>query len=117
MAIGTYNIANHIKGDTFDGVQFTLQNTSDSLPIDLTGCLLKIQFRYRNKIGKVQKELNIGTGITLVDAVNGIFKIDPFIIDWNPDTYYYDVETTFTNGVVKTYIEGMVTIIQDTTNG
>ena len=66
---------------------------------------------------RLKKEITDGVGITVEDALNGIFKIDAFIIDWTPDLYYYDVEITFLNGVVKTYIQGTLKVIQDITNG
>ena len=95
----------------------TLQNSGTLTPIDITGATIKIQFRYRSKVGAIKKEITDGVGITVEDALNGIFKIDAFIIDWTPDLYYYDVEITFLNGVVKTYIQGTLKVIQDITNG
>ena len=108
-------IDDQYKGDTYDGVQFTLLNTEDSSPIDLTGVNIKIQFRYHSKIGGVQKEISNGNGVTISDAINGIFSIDSFLIDWAPDIYYFDVQTTFLNGVVRTYIQGTIKVIQDIT--
>ena len=114
---GIVNINNHYKGDTFDGIRYTILNSSDNLPIDLTAATIKSQFRKSAKKGTVIKEVTDGVGITISDAVNGIFEIDSFIIDWEVSTYYYDIEITFSNGVVKTYIEGTLTVIQDITNG
>tara|TARA_R110002153_G_scaffold59259_2_gene161951 strand:- start:5906 stop:6262 length:357 start_codon:yes stop_codon:yes gene_type:complete len=110
-------IDNQYKGDTYDGVQFTLLNTQDNTPIDLTGVAIKSQFRYDSKIGGIQKEITDGNGITIDDAVNGVFSIDSFIIDWSPDIYYFDVQITFANGIVRTYIQGTIKVIQDITNG
>ena len=93
----TYNILDQYKNDTFDGVRYTLQNSGTLTPIDLTGATIRIQFRYRSKVGQVKKEITDGVGITVEDAVNGIFKIDAFIIDWTPDLYYYDVEITLSD--------------------
>ena len=110
-------INNQYKGDTYDGIQFTLLNSSDSLPIDLTSVSIKSQFRVNSKDGNLIKEITNGAGITIVDAINGVFKIDSFIIDWSPSVYYYDIEITFSNGVVKTYIQGSLKVIQDVTYG
>lgn len=110
-------IDNQYKGDTYDGVQFTLLNTEDNSPIDLTGVNIKIQFRYNSKIGDLQKEINNGDGVTISDAVNGVFSIDPFLIDWKPDLYFFDIQITFLNGIVRTYIQGTIKVIQDVTNG
>ena len=105
------------KGDTYDGVQFTLLNTEDSSPIDLTGVIMKTQFRYVSKKGSIEKEITTGDGITILDAVNGIFKIDSFTIDWAPAAYYYDIEMTFSSGIIRTYIEGTIKVAQDVTYG
>ena len=110
-------IDNQYKGDTYDGVQFTLLNTENSSPIDLTGVAIKIQFRYDSKIGGIQKEITNGNGVTISNAVAGIFSIDSFLIDWSPDIYYFDIQMTFPNGVVRTYIQGTIKVIQDITNG
>lgn len=115
--IQKYNIPEHYKGDTFDGVQFTIINNDDSLPIDLTDVEIDIKFRKGREVGTVIKSLSVDNGITKVDSINGIFKIDSFVLDWNVDTYYYDIQFTYSNGVIKTYIKGTVRIIQDVTYG
>jgi hypothetical protein len=112
----TVILDNQYKGDTYDGVQFTLLGTG-SVPIDLTGAAIKSQFRHLSKTGRIVKEVTDGAGITVSDAVNGIFQIDSFIIDWAAATYYYDIEITFLSGVVRTYIQGTLTTTQDVTNG
>ncbi|SEH05268.1 hypothetical protein [Candidatus Venteria ishoeyi] len=113
----TYNIENHCKGDTFAGIQFTILNTTDSTPIDLTGVAIKTQFRKHSKTGKVVKEIETENGITITNAVNGVFKFNAFVIDWSAGVYYYDIEFTFSDGTIVTYLEGTLTIIQDVTNG
>jgi|TARA_R110000868_G_scaffold120688_1_gene320400 hypothetical protein len=112
-----YKIKNQYKNDTFDGVRFTVIASDTLLPIDLTNVSIKTQFRYRTETGKIEKTITDLDGITIEDAVNGIFKFDAFIVDWVADVYYYDVQFTYSNGVVKTYIKGTVKVIQDITNG
>ena len=54
----------------------------------------------------------------MTDAANGMFEIDKFTpIDFAVGTYYYDVETTFPNGDIKTYVGGTFKVLQDVTNG
>lgn len=113
---GVYNIADHYKGDTFDGVQFTIINSTDSLPINITGCLIKIQFKKNSNNGSIIKEITEISGITIIDAINGVFKINPFLIDWDEGRYLYDVQITFPDLSVRTYIKGTILIIQDTTS-
>jgi hypothetical protein len=110
-------INDQYKGDTYDGIQFTILNTEDNSPIDLTGVSIRSQFRFGSKTGGIQKEITNGDGITLSDAVNGVFSIDSFLVDWAADFYYYDIEITFPNGIVRTYIQGNIKVIQDVTYG
>jgi cytoplasmic iron level regulating protein YaaA (DUF328/UPF0246 family) len=112
-----YKIPNHYKGDTFNGLQFTVLNTVGLTAIDLTDVVIKSEFKLNNKRGQTVQTFIIDTGLTVTDALNGVFQIDPFILDWGISTYYYDIEFTFPNGRIITYIDGTIKIIQDVTNG
>jgi len=116
MIPAVYNIPNQYKGDTFDGLQFTLQ-LEDLTPISLVGASLKCQFRPTSKKHPVAKEITNVSGITVSNAALGIFSIDSFLVDLEVSIYYYDIQVTFSSGVVKTYIEGTISIIQDVTYG
>ena len=105
----------HIKGDTFEGVQFTLINSTTATPIDLTSATIRVQFRKKKITWSLIKEITTTSGVTITDAVNGVFVIDSFILDWVEDRYYYDVEVTFPSGLIKTYIKGSIYIAQDIT--
>lgn len=111
----TYNFPDHYKGDTFNGMQFTLKDTVSEDAIDLTDVLIYIQFRRGSKIGQIVKDLSIGQGITLTDAINGIFRIDPFINNWAVSIYFYDVQMKFANEVIRTYVTGTQNLVQDVT--
>lgn len=113
---GVYKIKDHYKGDTFDGVEFTILDGMDNSPINITNSAIKIQFRKSSNTGNLVKEINIGSGITVVNAVGGVFRINSFLLNWDSGIHYYDVQITFPNNVVKTYIKGEILIIQDTTN-
>ena len=99
-----------LRNDTFNGVRFTL-----SPPTDLTGASIRTQFRKGGKTNSVAKDLSIGAGITIENLTEGIFVWDPFIMDLPVYNYYYDVQITYATGEVKTYIEGTIQVIQDTT--
>ena len=101
------------KGDTWNGVQF--QYILNDTPIDLTGSVIKIEFRFLQKEGQLTATLTIGNGITLTDAQNGIFVIDPILITWKVGTHFFDIQLTDNTGIVKTYVEGIFTITQDIT--
>ena len=111
--IATFNLKNRIKNDTSNSVEFIYKDGDDN-PIDITLWSFRIQFRYRSKKGMVVLDVTNGNGITLTDPTNGKFELDEFDLDWEVDTYYYDIEATF-GTEVKTYLQGTMKVCQDTT--
>ena len=103
-----------MRGDTFNAVQFTL--LSDAVPIDLTGCVIRMFLRKNAKTGQIYRTFsnNVG-GITVITPTSGIFQIDQFLADMPAAVYYYDIEIRFPGGVVKTYLSGILDIQQDVT--
>lgn len=113
--IGKYNFKSHYKGDTWDGAVFTFTD-QDSNPIDLTGSTIRMKFRKGNINGAVSLSLDsLGNGIILSDAVNGVVTIQSRILDINSGLHFYDMEITFADSRVKTYVKGNITITQDIT--
>ena len=108
-----YNIRDQYKGDTFNGVQFTISNQDGA--IDLTSATIRTQFRRKTETGQVVKTITESDGITVTDAANGIIQFDAFDINWIADIYHYDIEITFVSGVIRTYVKGTLLLIQDTT--
>ena len=105
---------NHTKGDTLDVKKFELVYDVNGDVVDLTNATIRIQFRKRNKYGKLAKEFSVGSGITVTDATNGKFQIDQtnsFITE--PDIYYYDIEITFPTGEITTVLYGTILVTQD----
>ena len=114
MTPANYKIPDHYKGDTFDSITFTLQE--DAVNIDLTGAEIKIDFRKNSNTGDLQQSMTIGSGITVQDALNGIFKLDSFINNWIAQKYFYDAQVTFSTGVVRTFFKGTLQVNQDNSN-
>ena len=112
----TYKINDQYKGDSFSGVTFTLKEGAEKTPIDLTGASILSQFRKKEVTGAIQETLSIGSGITVGDATGGVFSFDAFVLDWDTGTFFYDIQITFPNGDVKTYVKGTLNVIQDITN-
>ena len=105
------NLKPRVKGDTSNLVRFTLSPVTD-----ITGATIRSQFRRGGKTNAVEVDLSIGSGITVEDAVNGIFVIDEITpLDWEIGNYNYDVQITFASGIIKTYVEGVMAVVQDTT--
>ena len=116
MTPTTYKINDQYKGDTFSGVTFTLKEGAEKTPIDLTGATILSQFRTKKVTGEIQQTLSIGSGITVGDATGGVFSFDAFVLDWNTGTFFYDIQITFTDGSIRTYVKGTLNVIQDVTN-
>lgn len=107
------NFKDVLKGDTLGEKNINISNATE--PINLTGVLIKCQFRLNTKVGVLAKEISHLNGIDIYDAINGNFRIQSFIVDWNPGLYYYDVQFTFPDNKVITYFGGHIKVIQDVT--
>lgn len=109
----TYTMPSVIKGDTFKEIDFEI--SVDSVALDLTGYTIECKFRKHTKTGREVKSIDTKSGITVTDAVNGVFTIDAFNCDFDAGIYYYDIEFTDGSGVIDTYIQGTLTVLQDVT--
>jgi hypothetical protein len=104
-------------GDTFSGQQYQFEN-ADGGHTSLSSATIRSQIRLCDKEGSVKKTLTNGSGITVTDAVNAIIVMDPFDFDdsiFIASEYWYDIEVTYPDGTIKTWIEGVFNIIQDVT--
>lgn len=108
MEQGTYNLPDTVAGDTFDKLILTITDT------DITGWEIKAMFKRQPDLVSV-KTIEIGTGITVTDAANGIFEIDSFIVALGVGVYYYDIQFTDTDGNVYTYVKGTFEVLQQIT--
>ena len=115
MTPQVYNITDQYKGDSFGGVDFQVLDAITKVPIDFTDATMRCQFRRGKATGAVVKDITIGNGITIVNAVNGEFSIDAFDITFSAGVYFYDIPTVFSDDVIVTYIKGTLTVIQDIT--
>lgn len=108
MKPGIYNFKDQYVGTTFSPVQITLTRTSGSTttPIDLTTVALQL------KIGYILT-LTIGSGITLIDAVHGIFRIDAFMVPDKAGVHSCGLEITYDDGSNYLYLKGNLTIYKE----
>lgn len=106
-----YNFQDRIKGDTFRGADFTIN--VNGTPLDLSAASIAMEFRAGNATGQVVKRLDDGSGISF-GVETGTFSVDPFNIDWQAGIYHYDIEITI-SGVITTYVQGTMKILQDVT--
>jgi len=117
MEAKIHNLGIYEKGDTFPTRIFRLNTGSVSapIPIDITGATIRMHWRTSPKAEVFNKEISIGSGITVLDPSIGRFQIDAFIIQLPANTYYYDIEFTSSTGVVRTYMKGTFIVNQDIT--
>jgi hypothetical protein len=111
--IQTVKLNSRVKNDTFESIEFAFKDGL-AAAIDITGWSFECQFRIKSKTGKVIKTLSIGAGMTITDGPNGLVEIDAFILTWPADEYYYDISAD-TGTKLKTYIQGTMVVLQDTT--
>ena len=104
----------NIKGDTFEEVNFEVK--INDVAVDLTDSIIRMQLRkeYGGVVGLSLTSVE-DTGITITDAVNGLFKINKQVINIPPYNYLYDIEIHFADGTIKTWISGNFQILNDVT--
>ena len=105
-----------IKNDTSD-FDWTMEFLKNDAAIDLTDADIKAEFK--TSIDAATVALTMSTdddSIEFVDAVAGKIKFAKQVISIAAGTYYFDVQITFPNGDVKTYVNGTMTVIQDITD-
>lgn len=106
------DIDDHVTGDTFAGKTFTALDAAGDA-VDLTGATITMEFR-RGKRPAVATMV-LGTGLSVVTAASGTFKIDEQVIAWEPSVYSFDAEVELAGGDVITTASGRWAIIDDVT--
>lgn len=105
-----------VKNDTFNPtwiIEFLLNDVA----IDLTGCEIKAEFKLPNSEAIVWTMTTVDSSILIVSPpTSGKIQFASQIIDIAAGKYNYDIQITFTDDVVKTYVRGVFTVIQDITD-
>jgi hypothetical protein len=104
----------HIKGDTFEAVNFAvLKNT---VALNLTGAVIKMQLKKECGGVAILSFTSVASaGLTITNAAGGLFRINKQIINIPEYNYLYDIEITFADGSVKTWVEGNFVVKCDIT--
>jgi hypothetical protein len=103
-----------IRGHSYGPIKFEVKR--NGIAVDLTSANIDCWFRRGYSSGKIVREIDESSGITITDATNGKFQIDKYSYDWTGGTYYYDIRFLLNNGDIKKYIYGEITIKEDSTN-
>jgi hypothetical protein len=104
----------HIKGDTFEAVNFAV--IKNAVVLNLTGAVIKMQLKKECGGVPILSFTTVASaGLTITNAAGGLFKINKQIINIPEYNYAYDIEITFSDGTVKTWVEGNFVIKCDIT--
>ena len=109
-------LRDRVKDRTSKSVEFTIKDKDTGNPITIVGATIELDFRFRCSTGSIIKETSIGSGITVVDAANGRFDLDKFLLDWEVGTYFYGVVITFSSGDIDENLQGTVKVLQNIPN-
>lgn len=102
------------RGDTYNGALFTVQ--LNGAVVDLTGASVLIQFRESYSAQSVL-DLSVGSGVTLTAPTEGTFRLDPRVFTIRPGVYKFEIRLTLSSGIIKTWIGGTATILEDIARG
>ena len=111
-----HNLADTIRGDTFAGAKMILE--VNGTPIDLSGVRIDCHFKEGGVNGKTSLRLGTAYGpssISKSESIAGLFELGKFKANMTPGEHYYDIQFTFPDNTVRTYISGTINIIQDVT--
>lgn len=102
------------RGDTFTAISIVIKDKLTSVPIDLTGAIVRMQ--WRNKSGTVVRSFTTVDGTLSITSpeTSGEIIINQFENDTEIGTHNYDIEVDV-NSTVFTYLAGTVTIGDDVT--
>lgn len=108
----TYDIPPHRRGDTWDGIN-SISININGVPINLIGASVKMEFRQSIDSPVA---LTLSTNQNSIQIINAnTIRILPKLIEIPFAKYYYDLQVTYPNGTVKTYMEGSWEIVPDIT--
>lgn len=108
-----YNIPSHRRGDTWDGIN-KIGITINGVPVNLAGATVTMELREDYDAPAVLTLSTTASTILVLPDLSSI-QIPPVIVDVQPATYRYDIQVTYPNAQVKTYLEGKWEIYFDVT--
>jgi hypothetical protein len=108
-----YNIPSHRRGDTWGGIN-SITFTVNGSALPLTGAAVKMEFREDIDAPPILT-LSTETSSIVIGQAPGVLQIPPKLINIPFGKYQYDLQITFANGVVKTYMSGTWEIVPDIT--
>jgi hypothetical protein len=112
----TYNIPDHVSGDTWEGISsITLRN--NNIPLNLEGAdiIMQVRSNYNNTANPLYLELTTeNEEISVPFPADGSLSINPLIVDLPVGIYDYSLQVKFSDGILKTYLQGKWKILPNT---
>ena len=110
-----YDFPETIKGDTFNGILFTIK--VNDVALNLTDAEINMDLRLTPTGDSVKRFTSVGDADITISATptDGIFTFNRQIIDVTANNYKYDIQIVLADDTVKTYISGNWKIVQDVT--
>lgn len=100
------------RNDSYEQVISILDGSGN--PISLATADIKLQVRTHSD-GDVLLTMSEGSGITVGGAGNNVITISKIISIQTGGKYYYDLQATFADGTVQTYLRGQFIVTEDIT--
>mgnify|MGYP003647604897 CR=1 FL=1 len=100
-----------VNGDTWDGLSVDFSSTGSALVNSLTS----VRMIFHNADDSETLTLSsIGGDISITSAASWDFTVDPITpFPLSPGTQYWNIETTDSGGLIKTYLIGTIQILND----
>lgn len=112
-----YEMQSLVLGDTWRGIPNITINPSGVLTTDLSSA--RIQFRKEKSRGgdPLDEISTTNSGIIINSATGWSISIPPQNLNLLVGNIYWDLETIDNSGHVKTYLEGILPVLQDVSRG
>lgn len=107
----TYDFPDAVKGDNYSDKLFEIK--LNNVAANLTGASIKM--RLFNSYYNPVEFTTSNSKIVITDASAGKFKVVFGKITLEPAIYKHDIEITFADGAVKTWIKGTIKVLADIT--
>lgn len=108
-----YQIPNHVKGDTWEGLTLNVRD-SQGASLDPLFASARMQVKASYDSDAVV-DLTSGAGEITVSGTETDIVIEPTVVDIAAGTYVYDIEVTDLDGTKKTYLRGRWKILEGVT--
>ena len=102
------------RNASFEAVIFTM--LVNGVAQDLTGSTIKMQIRKEPGGVAFTSLTSVGSaGITITTPTSGVFQINKQIFSIPAYSYVYDIQITYSDGTVKSYIDGAFNVLPNIT--